>query len=213
VTQRSSGGRNGDVSTVRAAVRAAADGSAPQSGAALFTFGADQRIESWNAAAERLTGIPAEEIVGRSCWEALCAHDDAGDLICHTGCSYHRLLVESWPVAPPTLVVRTTSGPRRMRVPMIALEPRRLFAAVLLEIDEAPPPSRQPSGDGRTYSLTPRQREVLGMLAEGKSARVIAVELRLSEMTVRNHIRSILRELGCSSQLAAVAAARRAGLV
>jgi DNA-binding CsgD family transcriptional regulator len=32
-------------------------------------------------------------------------------------------------------------------------------------------------------------------------------------MTVRNHIRAILRELGCHSQLGAVAEARRLGLV
>jgi DNA-binding CsgD family transcriptional regulator len=62
-------------------------------------------------------------------------------------------------------------------------------------------------------SLTRRQRTVLEMLAEGKPARRIAAELQLSEMTVRNHIRAILRELGCNSQLAAVAEARRLGLV
>ena len=44
-------------------------------------------------------------------------------------------------------------------------------------------------------------------------ARRIAGDLQLSEMTVRNHIRGILRELGCTSQLSAVAEARRLGLV
>ena len=61
--------------------------------------------------------------------------------------------------------------------------------------------------------LTPRQLEVLEMLAHGLRARTIARELHLAEATVRNHIRAIRRELGTHSQLEAVAAARRSGLV
>jgi DNA-binding NarL/FixJ family response regulator len=61
--------------------------------------------------------------------------------------------------------------------------------------------------------LSRRQREVLALLAEGVQARAIAVRLGLSEATVRNHIRLILRKLGCHSQLEAVAVAYRLGLV
>lgn len=184
----------------------------PSSGAPLFTFDDGQRIRSWNSAAEKVTGVPAEEVVGRYCWEVLCAHDELGSLVCHAGCSFHRLLCESWPVAPATLVIRTRSGPKRMQVPMIALRERRLFAAVLLDSGEQrEAPGGAPEPDG-SVSLTARQREVLTMLADGKQARAIALELHLSEMTVRNHIRAILRELDCPSQLAAVARARRLGL-
>lgn len=184
-----------------------------RSGAPLFTFDEEQRIRSWNAAAEEITGIAAEEIVGRQCWEALCAHDEAGGLVCHAGCSFHRLLRENWPVTPPTLLVRTSDGPRRMRVPMVTLRERKLFAALLVESGEPAATKPATNGNGARPSLTPRQHEVLTMLADGKQARRIAAELQLSEMTVRNHIRSILRELGCTSQLSAVAEARRLGLV
>lgn len=184
-----------------------------RSGAPLFTFDDGQRIVSWNSAAEAVTGIPAAEVVGRYCWEVLCAHDEAGALVCHAGCSFHRLLRESWPVAPTTLVIRTSTGPRRMRVPMIAVHERALFAAVLLEPGEPANEARTAEALDTPVSLTSRQREVLAMLADGKQARAIADELRLSEMTVRNHIRAILRELECPSQLAAVAKAHRLGLV
>ena len=185
-----------------------------RSGAPLFTFDEEQRIHSWNPAAEKITGIPASEIVGRQCWEALCAHDESGGLVCHAGCSFHSLLRESWPVAPPTLLVRTYTGPRRMHVPMVTLRDRKLFAALLLESGEPAAAKPTPAnGEGPRPSLTPRQHEVLTMLTDGKPARRIAAELQLSEMTVRNHIRSILRELGCTSQLSAVAEARRLGLV
>ncbi len=61
--------------------------------------------------------------------------------------------------------------------------------------------------------LSPRQREILGLLAQGIVVRRIAAKLGLSETTVRNHIRVTLRRLDCHSQLEAVAIARRLHLV
>jgi DNA-binding NarL/FixJ family response regulator len=61
--------------------------------------------------------------------------------------------------------------------------------------------------------LSARQMEVLELLAEGVPARQIAVELGLAEATVRNHIRAVLRKLGCHSQLEAVAVAYRLDLL
>jgi len=57
--------------------------------------------------------------------------------------------------------------------------------------------------------LTPRQAEVLGLLEHGRSTSQIAHELHLSQETVRNHVRHVLRALGVNSRLEAVAAARR----
>ena len=61
--------------------------------------------------------------------------------------------------------------------------------------------------------LTPRQAEVLGLLAEGRSVKEICAELYLSKATVRNHVRALLQTLGAHSQLEAVAAARKLGLL
>jgi two-component system nitrate/nitrite response regulator NarL len=110
-------------------------------------------------------------------------------------------------------VIKTTSGTSRVQVPMVALPGQELFAALLLEPGAAAAPSRPFDDGGPMPRLTGRQTTVLEMLADGKPARAIAAELHLSEMTVRNHIRAILREFGCSSQLTAVAKARRVGLV
>jgi PAS domain S-box-containing protein len=57
--------------------------------------------------------------------------------------------------------------------------------------------------------LTPRQAEVLAMLEHGRSTAQIASELHLSQETVRNHVRHLLRALGVNSRLEAVAMARR----
>jgi DNA-binding CsgD family transcriptional regulator len=69
---------------------------------------------------------------------------------------------------------------------------------------------KTPTATGR---LSPRQREVLGLLADGVRAQAIAVRLGLSEATVRNHIRGLLRRLDCHSQLQAVARARELHLL
>lgn len=57
--------------------------------------------------------------------------------------------------------------------------------------------------------LTPRQAEVLRLLEQGSSTAQIANHLHLSQETVRNHVRNLLRALGVNSRLQAVAAARR----
>jgi PAS domain S-box-containing protein len=57
--------------------------------------------------------------------------------------------------------------------------------------------------------LTPRQAEVLRLLEHGRSTAQIARELHLSQETVRNHVRHLLRALGVNSRLEAVAVARR----
>jgi PAS domain S-box-containing protein len=64
-----------------------------------------------------------------------------------------------------------------------------------------------------SVELTPRQHEVLVLLADGLSSDQIANQLELSIDTVRNHVREILRRLGVHSRIAAVAAARRHGFL
>ena len=74
------------------------------------------------------------------------------------------------------------------------------------------PPSGDQQADERD-ELTPRQHEVLQLLARGCSTRLVAKELSVAPETVRNHVRGILQALGVHSRLAAIAEARRRGLV
>jgi len=62
-------------------------------------------------------------------------------------------------------------------------------------------------------SLTPREREVLQMLARGNRGKDIARELAISVNTVRTHVQSILTKLQVHSRLEAAAFAVRHGLV
>ena len=60
-------------------------------------------------------------------------------------------------------------------------------------------------------ALTPREREVLRALMDGKQAQTIADETFTSIRTVRGHIERVLAKLGVNSQLAAVARANEVG--
>ena len=77
----------------------------------------------------------------------------------------------------------------------------------------APAVVRGGEADEVAASLTRRELEVLGLLADGCSPPVIAAELIISIYTARGHVKSVLRKLGVHSQLEAVATARRLGLV
>lgn len=61
--------------------------------------------------------------------------------------------------------------------------------------------------------LTPRQLEVLRLLARGCSTTQMAERLHLSKETVRNHVRGILRGLAVHSRLEAVSRAHELGIV
>jgi PAS domain S-box-containing protein len=61
--------------------------------------------------------------------------------------------------------------------------------------------------------LTPRQNQILHLLAHGHSTQQIAAELHLSVDTVRNHIRRMLRALGVHSRIEALAVAHREGII
>lgn len=178
-----------------------------RSGDALFAFDADLTVVSWNRAAEELTGVSADQAIGRRCWEVLGGHDERGNLVCHRGCSTARLAREGWPVPCQGLLVKAREGQRAVEVSTVAVDDgdRVLFLHVMIPDHEAPPPF--------AGLLTPRQREVLRLLADGVPAKVIAARLGLAEATVRNHIQAILVALGSHSQLEAIAEARRLRLV
>jgi DNA-binding NarL/FixJ family response regulator len=62
-------------------------------------------------------------------------------------------------------------------------------------------------------SLTPREAEILPLLAAGKTDREIGETLFLSHRTVENHVARLTAKLGVRTRVAAVAAACAAGLL
>jgi DNA-binding NarL/FixJ family response regulator len=83
-----------------------------------------------------------------------------------------------------------------------------LAPAVARRLAESLRASKQP-----IEALTEREREVLGLVAQGKANKEIARQLEISERTVRTHVSSILGKLGLVSRTQAALYALREGLV
>jgi NarL family two-component system response regulator LiaR len=63
------------------------------------------------------------------------------------------------------------------------------------------------------HRLTPRERDVLAAIAQGRSNREIARALRISEETVKSHVSSVLAKLGLADRTQAAIYALRHGVV
>ena len=66
---------------------------------------------------------------------------------------------------------------------------------------------------GTATALTPREREILMLVAQGRSNRDIAGALVISERTARTHVSNVLAKLGLASRTQAALWAVREGLV
>lgn len=83
--------------------------------------------------------------------------------------------------------------------PSIALKVMRFFQPITKAVN--------------TYDLTSRETEVLGLLSDGLSYKMIAAKLAISYFTVNAHIRKIYEKLHVNSSAEAVSLALRSGIV
>lgn len=72
--------------------------------------------------------------------------------------------------------------------------------------------SIEPAKESPFAKLTPRENEILSLLAEGQSNKVIARNLGISDGTVKLHVKSILRKLGVHSRVEAAVIAVEQGM-
>jgi len=107
-----------------------------------------------------------------------------------------RLVLSGGIYIPPEILARLESPPAADRQPAAASE-------------RSGPPRRTPADLG----LSGRQAQVLRLLLEGKSNKLVCRELDLAESTVKNHVTLILKALNVTSRTQAVIAAARMGLV
>src|SRR5262245_57757556 len=106
--------------------------------------------------------------------------------------------------------------------PDVLAQAARTVAAGLLAVDPAlaagllavPTPTRGADPAAAPLEeLTPREREVLALMAEGLANKQIAQRLRISEHTVKFHVAAILAKLGAASRTEAGYVAARRGLI
>jgi DNA-binding NarL/FixJ family response regulator len=94
------------------------------------------------------------------------------------------------------------------------IETALLREAIAVLINSAAEHSKENSqATGGLEELTPREREVLDLLAEGYTNNGISQKLVIAEDTAKKHVQSIIAKLGASDRTHAVMKAARAGLV
>jgi DNA-binding NarL/FixJ family response regulator len=69
------------------------------------------------------------------------------------------------------------------------------------------------SAQGQADILTPREREILQLLADGMSNADVAAKLFISQETVKSHVRHILAKLEADTRTQAVAIALREAMI
>ena len=106
---------------------------------------------------------------------------------------------------------------RHVRVQFAAhreiLTGRDLILGVVLELDRRPMRCGKAPGGASAAALTPREREVVALVALGGRRREIAVQLFISEATVKTHLRNAMHKLDVHSQAQLVAVALTQGLI
>lgn len=75
------------------------------------------------------------------------------------------------------------------------------------------PPGVPEHASGAEALLSPREVQILELLAAGRSTSEMATELYVSVNTIRNHVNAVIKKLGAHSRLEAVAEGVRLGLV
>ena len=157
-----------------------------------------------NAALSRLLGLPHDELLGTRVEEHLAPEE------CATIEEEWRELWEAGDWTGERTAVRGDGT--RLRVGYAArtgeIGGRKLVILVLTQTEPEHAPARPSS---QLAELTPREREILHLVALGRSSPEIAAELVISPETVRTHVRNAMAKLGARTraQLVAIALSDR----
>ena len=161
-----------------------------------------------NASAERATGLPVSRLLGRHVTDLVSAEDRA-----HVSAQFQRVLEHGVPIDFGMVFVDAAGTRRYTRAQHLPLCESGHVIGVLVLAWESRASEAVVEAHSLPAQLTPRQREVLDLIAGGWSTEAIAEQLKLTRPTVRNHIRDVLAQLDARSRLEAVARAQRAGLL
>lgn len=203
---------------------------------AVFGVDLEHRIVVWNTAAERLLGRPADEVLGRPCYDII-AGEVPGVGFCSATCLAIMRARQDRVGAAQTMAFRGADGVRRwlsvthvlvpapqegmtllvhvLRDVTKEVEASQLLEEVkrLLDSPNGAEEAQQKAPVSASGGLTGRERAVLELLARGYSTSAIAAELGLHPTTVRNHIQHALAKVGAHNRTEAVVYAFHHGLL
>lgn len=201
-----------------------------QLGGAVWIRGPAGRLVYVNARAERLLHAAAGELVGRPCCDAVASKSTELQSYCAPTCPVLRLARTRSEIPPVDLCIQPAgSAPQWIRLMAFAFggtpeqDPYVVECSLCMESERAildfmhrvaarsrlalagaaAAPFQSPCHE--VHELSPRERQILGLLTADQSHDRIAAQLRVRPVTVRNHIQHLLAKLGVHSILEAVA--------
>jgi PAS domain S-box-containing protein len=163
------------------------------------------RFVRMNAAAERAIGSSNAHWLGRHFTEPV--PQEARE---NVEVQFRRAAETGEPTDFETVFTDASGHIRGVRAQHLPLRRGDAIVGVLILAFDVRQP---PSGLELHPRLTPRQREILELIASGLSTSEIAKELTLSTETVRNHLRKVFEELHVHTRVEAIVAAQRFGLL
>ncbi len=193
-----------------------------QTSDAVFIVGRDFRIEWWGGRAEELLCLRAGDVLGSHCFDVVKGEHLARGLRCGPNCWAMQSARRGIPVQPFYIAVPDGAGCAGLfTLGFLATGGGRDVIHILrpaIETQTAPEATDRPGATGvessrsRVGRLTPREQEILGLVAAGMSAREIADQLSISHATARNHVQNVLIRLGVHRRVDAAVLALHAGL-
>ena len=166
------------------------------------------RFVHMNAAAERASGRTNAQLLGGHFTDLLPEEARA-----NVEAQFRRAVERGEPTDFQTVFVDASGQLRGTRAQHLPLRDGDAIVGVLIlafDVRRVPAELARLKPDPR---LTPRQLEILELIASGLSTMDVATQLTLSPETVRNHLRNAFRELRAHNRVEAIATAQRLGLL
>lgn len=204
---------------------------------AAFVLNSETGVVAWNAGAEAFFGVPPTDALGQDCADLVGGCDENGP-VCSHHCRIKQALQEHRRVNNFDMQVNTPRGKIWCTACVLFAASDDLDHSLLVHIilpykicmrtmpvaDFNQAWSRHERGRGdalltqqqntaQSLYLSPRQQEILVLVADGLSSREIAKQVHTAPKTVENHLRAVYRRLNVHKRLDAIRYARRAGLI
>lgn len=210
-----------------------------QSSDGVFAVDMAHCIVAWNKGAERILGYQAHEVIGKRCCDVIAGVSEGQTYACSPDCAVIARATHGQAHGSHTILSSFKNGEAKWicmtqfllaganpelnilvhifhdtTEQVKAKEIVRHLSELLSTARQIPDYSLLPGSEIENIvaDLSPRERQVLQLLAQGTGTRAIAEILVVSSTTVRNHVQSILSKLNVHTRLEAVAIASRQGL-
>ena len=192
-------------------------------GGPVWVCGEDEKIRYINPAALDLLGLDEGDCLGKPCSEAIARKGEKHEPLCSERCPFRTEFEREGRIKPVRVEIISRGGARH-RVHLAVIPLRNAFScgpalvhcgivddrALAIEeylerITRRTPRCGNEQTPINNVKLTPREQEILELLAEDETLWSIANKLHVSYATVRNHVQHILAKLGVHSIIEAVA--------